>query len=374
MDFKLSEQEKMVQTMARDFAEKTVLPRAKEIDETEEWPADIQEAMAPLGFYGLPYPEEYGGVGAGYKCYVLALEQLSWASMAVAAIVAINSLAEETLFRYGTEEQKQKFLRPLLEGKYLCFYSFTEAATGSDPRAITTTARPEGDDYIISGEKTFASLTAGAKLGVVYAKDETGRVSCFIVDPSAEGLVIEKPYETLGMRGETTCPLTFNDVRTPKENLLGTKAEGYNMLLETINIGQLGVSAEALGTAQRALELSIDYAKNRIVRGRPMSDLLSIQGMIAEMATRIEAARWMVYRTADIKDEGKSIRKETAMTKLFASQMVVDVTNMAMQIHGSYGYTKELEIERLYRDAKITQIYEVASEIQRVIVAMSLLR
>jgi Acyl-CoA dehydrogenases len=369
MDFNLTEQELMMQSRARDFADRSVKPRAAEIDRTGEWPFELVQEMAKLGFFGLQLPTEYGGVGAGYICYALAVEQIARASMTVAAIIAINALSEEAIYRYGSNEQKQRFLRPLAEGEYTAMFAFTEAATGTDPREITATARPEGDCYILNGEKTFSSLAPGAKVALIYAKDETGRVSAFIVAPSSDGFTIGKCWETMGLRGSGTCQLSMQDVSVPRENLLGEKGRGYDILLLSINVGQLGICAEAVGTAQAALEMSLDYARERSVRGQSMLRLPTIQSYIGEMGSRIEAARWLTYRAAAIKDEGKSIRRDVAMAKLVASQTAVDVTGMAMQIHGSYGYTKDLEIERLYRDAKITQLYEVVSEIQRIIVA-----
>ena len=370
MDFNFTEQEEMIQMRARDFANKLVKPRAAEIDRSGEWPSDLVPEMAKAGFFGLQLPTEYEGAGAGYKCYALAVEQISQASMAVAAIIAINALSEEAIYRYGSEEQKQKFLKPLAKGEYTAMFAFTEAATGTDPKMIVTTARPSGNYYILNGDKTFSSLAPGAGVAVIYTKDEIGKVSAFIVNPSSKGFIISKPLETMGLRGSGTCQFSLNDVFVPQENLLGD--EGYDILISSINVGQLGICAEAVGTAQAALEMSLDYAKKHPVRGKSMLQLPTIQSYIGEMASKIEAARWLTYRVAALKDEGKSIRKDVAMAKLVASQAAVDVTNMAMQIHGSYGYTKDLEIERLYRDAKVTQIYEVVSEIQRTIVATSL--
>lgn len=373
MDFNLTEQELMVQARAGDFAHKLVKPRAAEIDRMNEWPSDLVEEMAESGFFGLQLPPEYDGSGSGYKCYVLVVEQISQASMTAAAIVAINALSEEAVYRYGSEEQKQTFLRPLARGEYVAMFAFTEAATGVDPKSITATAYPEGDFYSLRGAKTFTSLAPGAKIAVIFAKDDTGNVSAFIVDPLSKGFTIGKCWETMGLRGSGTCQLSIEDVAVPKENLLGVKGKGYGILLLSINVGQLGICAEAVGTAQAALEMSLDYARNRPVRGESMLQLQTIQSSIGEMASRIEAARWLTYKTAAMKDEGKSIRKDVAMAKLIASQTAVDVTGMAMQIHGSYGYTKDFPIERLYRDAKVTQIYEVVSEIQRIIVATSLM-
>lgn len=373
MDFNLNEQELMVQARAKDFANKVVKPRAAEIDRTGEWPSDLVSEMAKAGFFGLQLPLEYEGSGAGYKCYALALEQISQASMAVAAIVAINALGQEAIYRYGNEEQKQNFLKPLAKGEHTVMFAFTEAATGTDPKAITTTARLQDNYYVLNGSKTFSSLAPGAKIAVIFAKNQSARVSAFIVDPQFEGFVIGRELETMGLRGSGTCQLSLTDVRVPKENLLGQEGQGYDILLLSINVGQLGICAEAVGTAQAALDMSIEYARKRLVRNQSMLQLPTIQSYLGEMASRIEAARWLTYRVAALKDEGKSIRKEVAMAKLVASQTAVDVTGMAMQIHGSYGYTKDFQIERLYRDAKVTQIYEVVSEIQRIIVASSLI-
>jgi butyryl-CoA dehydrogenase len=369
MDFSLNEQELMVQARAREFANRLVRPRAAEIDRTNEWPSDLIPEMAKAGFFGLHLPPQYDGAGAGYKCYVLALEQIAQASMTVAAIIAINALGQEAIYRYGSEGQKERFLKPLARGEHTVMFAFTEAATGTDPKAITTTAYAQDDDYVLNGSKTFASLAPGAKVAVIFARHQSDRLSAFIVDPCSEGFEISKRLETMGLRGSGTCQLSLRDVRVPKENLLGEKGQGYEILLLSINVGQLGICAEAVGTAQAALDMSVEYARKRPVKGKPMLELPTIQTYIGEMASRIEAARWLTYRVAALKDEGKSIRKEVAMAKLITSQTAVDVTSMAMQIHGSYGYTQDLPIERLYRDAKVTQIYEVVSEIQKIIVA-----
>ena len=373
MDFNLTEQELMIQARAGDFARKAVKPRAAEIDRTNEWPSDLVEEIAKSGFFGLQLPLDYDGSSAGYKCYVLAIEQISQASMTVAAIVAIDALSEEAIYRYGSEEQKQAFLRPLARGEHTSMFAFTEAATGVDPKLIATKARLESNSYILEGEKTFASLAPGAKVAVIFAKGETGKVSAFIVDPLSDGFIIGKYWEMMELRGSGTCQFSLKDVIVPREKLLGEEGKGYDILLLSINVGQLGICAEAVGTAQAALEMSLDYAKSRSLGGKSMLQLLTIQSYIGEMASRIEAARWLTYRVAAMKDEGKTIRKDVAMAKLIASQTAVDVTDMAMQIHGSYGYTRDFTIERLYRDAKVTQIYEVVSEIQRIIVASSLM-
>jgi butyryl-CoA dehydrogenase len=373
MDFNLREHEKMIQDMAKDFAERSVRPVAMEIDRTGEFPFELAREMGRLGYFGLPYPPNYGGVGAGYIGYALVIEQLSSASMVAGAIIGVNGLAEEAIFRYGSEEQKQKFLVPLTKGA-ISSLAFTEPATGSDPRAIETRARPEGDEYIITGQKQFIALSPASQVAVVFAKDETERVSAFIVATSSPGYTLRKSCETMGVRGLAPSVIYLDDVRVPKENLLGEKSRGYGIMLEAISVGKLGVAAEAVGVGQGALGLSINYARERKAYGTPITDLLTIKWLLAEMASRVEASRWLTYRTAFVRDQGTDIMKEAAIAKLFASQAVVDVTRMAMQVHGAYGYMKDMQIERLYRDAKLTEIYEGVSEIQRVIIVDNLLR
>lgn len=373
MDLNLSEQERMIQNVARDFAERSVRPVAMEIDRRCEFPFELARQMGDVGYFGLPYPKEYGGVGAGYLGYALVIEQLSRASMVAGALIGVNGLAEEAIFRYGSEEQKQRFLSPLAKGEHLSSFAFTEPATGSDPTAIETRARAEGDDYIIAGQKHFVSLSPASKVAVVFAKDETERLSAFIVDTSSPGYELREACETLGARGLSPSVVYLDDVRTPGANLLRGEGRGSEIMLEATSVGKLAVSAEALGVGQGALELSLKYAQERKAYGRPIANLLSTKWLLAEMATRVEASRWLTYMTALVRDGGASILKESAVAKLFTSQAAVEVTSMAMQVHGAYGYMKDMEIERLYRDAKLTEIYEEVSEIQRVIIADHLL-
>ena len=272
MDFDLREHEKMMQDMAKDFAERSVRPVAMEIDRKGEFPFELAREMGRLGYFGLPYPPNYGGVGAGYIGYALVIEQLSRASMVAGAIIGVNGLAEEAIFRYGSEEQKQKFLVPLTKGA-ISSLAFTESATGSDPRAIETRARPDGDEYIITGQKQFIALSPASQVAVVFAKDETERVSAFIVETSSPGYTLRKSCETLGVRGLAPSVIYLDDVRVPKENLLGEKARGYGIMLEAISVGKLGVAAEALGVGQGALELSLKYAQERKAYGKPIADL-----------------------------------------------------------------------------------------------------
>jgi len=377
MDFNLSEHERMIQRTARDFAQRSVRPVAMEIDRKCEFPFELAKEMGSMGYFGLPYPPEYGGVGAGYIGYILVIEQLCRISMIAGAIIGVNGLAEESIFIHGSEEQKQRFLVPLARGEKLSSFAFTEAATGSDPRAIETRVQPDGDGYIITGQKQFVALSPASQIAVVFAKDEkdqTGRVSAFIVETSSPGYHMRHPCETLGVRGLSPTVVYLDDVRVLSDNLLGEPAAGYGIMLEAISVGKLAVAAEALGVGQGALELSLNYARDRKAYGHPIAELLSTKWLLAEMASRVEASRWLTYKTASLRDQGASITKESAVAKLFTSQAAVDVTRMAMQVHGAYGYMKDMEIERLYRDAKLTEIYEGVSEIQRVIIADHLLR
>ena len=373
MDFSSTEQEKMVQRAAWEFAQRAVLPQAVEIDRTAEFPLELAQEMGRMGYYGLAYPPEYGGNGAGYLSYALVVEQISRASMTCGAIMAVSILPRESLFCFGDEPQKQEFLVPLNNGKIFGCFCFTEPATGSDPKAITTRAKPGGEDYIIEGQKNFIALAPVASVAVVFAKDETGRISAFIVPTSFPGFVLREPCETLGLRGLGTSVVYLDGIRVPKENLLGDKGAGYEIMLEAISVERVGVAAQGVGVAQAALDLSIDYAKQRTASARPIAEMPTIQWLLAEMASRIEAGRWLTYRTAFLRNQGENVRNESAMTKLFCSQMAVEVTRMAMQVHGSYGTMKTLPIERLYRDAKMTELYVGVSEIQRAIIARHLL-
>jgi alkylation response protein AidB-like acyl-CoA dehydrogenase len=375
MEFNLSEQEKMLQSLARDFAEKEVAPRAAEIDHTAEFPLDLARQLGSCGFQGLPYPAEYGGSGAGYVSFVLVQEQLCRASMTIGAIMAVNTVPEEGIFRFGNDEQKQRLLTPLAEGKWLGGIGFTEADTGSDPRLITTIARRSGQGWTITGQKQFMALAPVLNVVLLFARREKEEgLNAFIVDASSEGFFLREPCETMGLRGLGTSVVYLDDVYVPEENLIGKEGQGFEILLEAISVERMSVATQAVGVAQAALELSLAYARERKAQGKPIARMQAIQQPLAEMAARIEAARWLVYHTAFLRDQGQSIQYESSMAKLFASQAAVDVTRLAMQIHGSFGAMKSLPMERLYRDAKMTEIYVGSLEVHRSIVANRLIR
>ncbi len=374
MDFNLSEQEKMLQSLAKDFAEKEVLPKAAEIDRTGEFPTKLAKEIGKHGFQGLPYPVAYGGSDAGYVSLVLVLEQLCRASMTVGAIMSVNTVPEEGIFRFGTGEQKKRLLTPLASGDWLGGIGFTEAETGSDPRLITTVARRSGKGFVINGQKQFMASAPALNVVLLFARREKEEgLNAFIVDASSDGFTVREPCETMGLRGLGTSVVYLDDVFVPEENLIGKEGQGFDILLEAISIERMSVAAQGLGVAQNALELSLDYARERKAQGKPIARMQAIQQQLAEMAARIEAARWLVYRTAFLRDQGQSIQYESSMAKLFASQAAVEVTRMAMQVHGAYGTMKSLPVERLYRDAKMTEIYVGISEVHRSIIANRLI-
>jgi len=373
MDFNLNEQQRMLQKAAKDFAVRSIKPRAAEIDASGQFPFKLAKEIGKRGYQGLPYPIEYGGSGAGYLSYALALEQFCQASMTVGAIMAINTVPQEAIFRFGNEEQKKRLLSPLARGEKLGGIAFTEAETGSDPKAITTASKKSGDSYIINGQKQFVALAPAANLTLVFARGEGKRLNAFIVDTASPGYNLREPCQTMGLKGLGTSVVYLDDVRVPKENLLGEEGQGFDILREAISLGRLGAAVEGIAVAQAALDVAIDYAKQRKAMGRAMAKLPTIQWHLAEMASRVEAARLLVYRTAFARDQGQDIKYESALAKLFASRIAVEVTGMAMQVGGSYGTMTTMPLERLYRDAKMTEIYVGISEIQRNIIAERLI-
>jgi butyryl-CoA dehydrogenase len=373
MDLNLNEQEKMLQQMAKDFAMKSVQPRASDIDALGKFPFDLVKEMGSLGYQGLPYPVKYGGSEGGYTSYALMLEQICQASMTAGAILSVNTVPAEAIFRFGNEGQKKKFLIPLAHGEMLGGIAFSEPETGSDPKAITTLSQKSHRGYVVTGLKQFVALAPAANLVLTFAKDQGEGLNAFIIDTLSPGYSIREPFETLGLRGLGTSEVYLNDIYVPEQNRLGREGQGFEILLEAISMERLGVAIQGVGVAQAALELSIGYAKERKALGRPIAKIPSIQWHLAEMASRIEAGRWLAYRTASLCDQGLSIQYESSLAKLFASQMAVEVTRMAMQVYGAYGTMKALPVERLYRDAKMTEIYVGVSEIQRSIIANRLI-
>jgi len=374
MDFNLSEQQKMLQNLARDFAAEEVMPRAAEIDRTNEFPRDLARKIGSRGFQGLPYPVEFGGSGAGYVSFVLALEQICRASVSVGAIMAVNTVPEEGIYRFGTDEQKKRLLAPLTKGDRLGGIGFTEPDTGSDPGAIKTIARRSGKGFVINGQKMFMAMAPALDVVLLFARREKEEgLNAFIVESKSPGFAVQEVLETIGIRGLGTSIVNLDDVRVPADNLIGEEGQGFDILLEAISIERMSVAMQGVAVAQAALDASLEYARERKVRGKPLSRMQAVQQPLAEMAARIEAARWLVYRTAFLRDQRQSIQYDASLAKLFASRVAVEVTSQAMQVHGSFGTMKSLPVERYYRDAKMTEIYVGSSEVHRTIVANRLI-
>jgi alkylation response protein AidB-like acyl-CoA dehydrogenase len=373
MDFELTEPQRMLQRLAAEFATDVIKPRAAGIDAGGQFPFDLAKELGQRGYQGLPFPAEYGGSGAGYLSYALVLEQLCKASMTVGAVMAINTVPEEALFRFGSEEQKKRLLAPLAEGSKLGSIAFTEAETGSDPAEIATTSKKGGGGYVVTGQKQFVALAPAANLALVFARSEGRGLNAFVIDTAAQGYNLREPCQTMGLRGLGTSVVYLDEVSVPEENLLGKEGQGFEILLEAISLGRLGVAVEAVAVAQVALEIALDYARQKKASGKSVARLPSIQWHLAEMASRIEACRLLAYKTAFLRDQGLDIKYESSLAKLFTSQMAVEVTRMAMQVGGSYGTMTSMPLERLYRDAKMTEIYVGISEIQRNIIAEHLI-
>ncbi|MDY7041776.1 MAG: acyl-CoA dehydrogenase [Chloroflexota bacterium] len=379
MDLKFTEEHEMMRKMVRDFAEKDVAPLAAELDEKGEVPFDNIKTMGRLGLLGLTAPEEYGGCGADTISYVIAIEELSRACASTAIVMAVqNSLVNYGLAKFGTEEQKQKYLTKLAPGEWIGAFALTEPGAGSDAAAQRTTAVRDGDFYVLNGSKHFITNGGIADMVVVFAMTDKSRgtrgISAFIVEKTFPGFSVGKEEHKMGIRGTNTNEIIFEDCRVPAENLLGQEGQGFKIAMIALDAGRIGVGAQAVGIAQAAFEAAVEYAKTREQFGGLISRLQAIQWMIADMATRIEAARLLVYNAALKKDSGERFTKEAAMAKLYASETADFVVDLALQIHGGYGYMKEYPVERYYRDSRITRLYEGTSEIQRLVIANQVLR
>lgn len=374
MKFTLSEEHEMIRKMVRDFARNEVAPTAAERDEEERFDMDIFKKMAELGLTGIPWPEEYGGIGSDYLAYCIAVEELSrvCASTGV-TLSAHTSLAGWPVYKFGTEEQKQKYLRPMAQGEKIGAYGLTEPGSGSDAGGMKTNARLEGDHYVLNGSKIFITNGGIADTYIVFAlTDPSSRqrgTSAFIVEKDFEGFSVGKKEKKLGIRSSPTTEIVFEECKVPKENLLGKEGEGFKIAMMTLDGGRNGIAAQAVGIAQGALDASVDYAKEREQFGKPIAANQGISFKIADMATSIEASRLLTYQAAWLESEGLPYGKESAMSKLMAGDTAMKVTTEAVQIFGGYGYTKDYPVERYMRDAKITQIYEGTQEIQRLVIS-----
>lgn len=379
MDFELSDEQQLIREAVREFAAAEVAPIAAEVDRDHRFPHELLPKMAELNIMGMPYPEKLGGAGADYLSYVIAVEELSRACATTSVILsAHSSLATWPIYHFGTPEQQERFVRDMASGRRLGAFALTEPAAGTDAAAGTTTAIRTGDEYVLNGSKIFISNAPYAEIYIVFAKTDpaapgTRGMSAFIVEKNTPGLTVGEAEHKLGIRGSSTPPLYFADCRIPKDNLLGAEGSGFKIAMQTLDGGRIGIAGQALGIGQAALDAAVAYAKERVQFGKPIATLQAIQWMIADMATEIDAARLLVYRAASYVDNDRPYSTEGAMAKLFASETATRVAGKAIQIHGGYGYTESYPVERNYRDAKITEIYEGTSEVQRMVIARSYL-
>lgn len=379
MDFSYSEQQEMIKDAARDFASKEVSKFIDKMENEKRTSRDLIPMMKDLGFYGIQYPEEYGGVGLTYLEYVMVLEELSRVYCSIGGHISVNSLCAGTINDFGTEEQKKTYLPSLLGGDAIGSFAFTEPGTGSDPRAIRTTAVQEGDEWVINGEKSFITNSPLSGTIVIFCKDVEmdDKVTCIIVPKDTEGYQPQKHVSKMGMHGLEVADIVLDNVRVPVGNTVGgedSRGKGFKILTTEIAVGKLGISAQCVGMAQAALDESIAYAKQREQQGKPIAKFQTIQWMIGEMSSEVNAARYLTYSTAYTKSNGGNIMFDSARTRLFVSQAAHRAASSAMQIHGAFGYTTEYKVERIFRDMKLAEIYEGVNEIQRVIAAAELLR
>jgi len=375
----LSEVQEMVQNTAREFTNNEIKPVASINDKEHSFPEDIIRKLGELGFMGMAVPEQYGGSGLDYLSYMLALEEICRGCASTGTIMSVNnSLICAPINTFGTEVQKKSFLTELASGKKLGCFMLSEPEAGSDAASMRTTAVLNGDHYLFNGTKSWITNGAEADFAIVFASTDKSLkhkgVSAFIVNMKTPGVKIGKLEDKLGIRATSTAQIFFEDCKVPSENLLGNEGDGFKIALNTLDGGRIGIAAQAVGIAQAALEDSVIYAKERKAFGNPISDFQGLQFMIADMATRIEASRLLVWQASVMKDKGMKYGKQSAMAKLFAAETAMWVTTKAIQIHGGYGYTTDYPVERYFRDAKITEIYEGTSEVQRIVIARETLK
>lgn len=379
MDFSLTKQEKLFLQMIREFAEKEVKPLAAEIDEQERFPLETVEKMAKLGLMGMPVPVEYGGAGATNQMYTMAVEELSKVCATTGVVLSAHtSLCIAPIMENGTEEQKQKYVPRLASGEWIGAFGLTEPNAGTDASGQQTTAVLEGDEWVLNGSKIFITNAAYANVYIVIAMTDksqgTRGISAFIVERDAPGFSIGKKEKKMGIRGSATCELIFENCRIPKDNLLGKLGGGFPIAMKTLDGGRIGIAAQALGIAQGALDETVKYVKERKQFGKPLAAFQNTQFQLANMETKVQAARLLVRSAAYKKDQKLPYSADAAMAKLYAAETAMEVTTKAVQLHGGYGYTREYPIERMMRDAKITEIYEGTSEVQRMVISSKLLK
>ncbi len=378
MDLHVTEEQRAIQKLVRDFARDIVAPAAKSIDQWDELPRSIVRKMGDIGLLGLPIPEEWGGVGADYVSYMLAIEEISYASAALGVILAVHtSVGTMPILAFGTEEQKRTFVPGLAAGELLGAFALTEPDAGSDAQGIRTRAERSGDAYILNGQKVFITNGGEADVYTVFAVTDPARaahggVTAFLVERDAPGFRVGRKEEKMGLHGSSTAELIFEDVKMPASRRLGGEGDGFKIAMSQLDGGRIGIAAQALGIARAAFDAACTYTQSRTQFGRAISEFQAVQTMLADMAMKIDAARLLTYRAATLRAAHKPCGKEASMAKLYASDTAMSVTTDVVQLFGGYGYTKEYPVERYMRDAKVTQIYEGTNQIQRIVIAKAL--
>ncbi len=379
MHFDLTDEQELIRDTVREFAAADVAPNAAEIDREHRFPVEVVPKLAALGLLGVPFPEEVGGAGADYVSYAIVVEELARVCGTTSVIVSGHtSLGTWPVFQYGTPAQHDRYLKDLAAGRKLAAFALTEPGAGTDAGAGTATAVLDGDEYVLNGSKVFITNGGYADLFIVTAKTDmstgTRGISAFIVEKDIPGFTVGEGERKMGIRASSTPPLYFENCRIPRDALLGSEGSGFKIAMQTLDGGRIGIGAQALGLAQGALDAAVSYAKERVQFGKPIASQEAIQFMIADMTTEVDAARLLVYRAAWCKDNGRPYAAEAAMAKLFASETATRVAGKAIQIHGGNGFTESYPVERAYRDAKITEIYEGTSEVQRMVIAKNAFR
>ncbi|MBO8165347.1 MAG: acyl-CoA dehydrogenase [Brevibacillus sp.] len=378
MDLRFTEEQEMMRKMVRDFAQKEIAPFVPVMEEQDRFPREIVSKMGEMGLLGIPIAEEWGGAGADFISYILTINEISRVSATVGVILSVHtSVGTNPILYFGTEEQKRRYLPKLASGQYLGAFALTEPCAGSDAGSIRTTAVRQGDEYVLSGSKVFITNGGEADTYITFAVTDPTKgkkgISAFIVEKDTPGFLIGKKEKKMGLNGSSTTELIFDQARVPAENLLGREGDGFTIAMANLDVGRIGIAAQALGIAEAALAYAVDYARERKQFGQPIARQQAIAFKLADMAALVEAARLLVYRAAWLKESGLSCGKEAAMAKRFASDAAMKITTEAIQVFGGYGYTREYPVERLFRDAKVTQIYEGTNQIQQIVVAKHLL-
>lgn len=378
MDLQFTEEQRMMREMVRDFAKTEIEPFIPDM-EAGAFPREIIQKMGELGLMGITVPEQYGGAGMDFTSYIIAIEELSKVSAVVGVILSVHtSVGTNPILYFGTEKQKTHYIPKLASGEYLGAFCLTEPSSGSDAGSLKSRAVKEGDHYVINGSKVFITNGGEADVYIVFASTDPSKgtrgISAFIVEKDTPGFIVGKDEEKMGLHGSRTVQLTFENMKVPVENLLGEEGEGFKIAMANLDVGRIGIASQSLGIAKAAFEAAVEYAKERVQFGKPIAAQQGVGFKLADMATAVEASTLLVYRAAQLRSEGENCGQEASMAKLFASQTAMDVATEAIQVFGGYGYTEDYPVERYFRDAKVTQIYEGTSEIQRLVISKHLLK